>query len=129
MDRLTAQSQAFSSFSTAAYDDRCTIQRPTSAKGSTGGNVPGAPQVLATNVPCRLSASSASEREFAGAPQGATAYTVRLPQFKGSMPLEIDSRCELVVAARGSIASQTLKVTAPLLDMDGKIDVVAVKHT
>lgn len=130
MDRLTAQGQAFEVMSRAMYTDRCTIQRPTTTKGPTGGNVPGAAEVLATDVPCRRWSSSANEREFAGAPHGSNAYTVRMPEWHNSQMLEVDSRCELVIAAReGGAAAQTLKVIAPLPSGSGKVDIVAVKQT
>src|SRR5690242_15768209 len=113
MGRLTAQGKAFQSFAAAAYDDRCTIRKVSKIKGVDMGNTNGE-TILASDVPCRLSPSSAQEREIAGATEGSTAYTVRIPFWQNGSPITIDSTCYFDIAAREGVAAQTLHVVAPL---------------
>lgn len=125
MDRLTAQGKALEVITAAAYDDRCTIRRVSKVKGADMGNT-NRETILATDVPCRLSPSSAQEREIAGAQEGSTAYTVRFPYWQNGAPITLDSTCYLDIAAReGGVASQTLHVVAPLPGSGTKIDAVA----
>lgn len=123
MSRLTAQGQAFSVSQGAMYDDRCTIRRVSKVKGSDMGST-NLETVLAANVPCRLSPSSAQERQIAGAEEGSTAYTVRLAEWQNGAHVRIDSTCYLDIAARdGGVEAQTLHVVAPL--RGSQLDAVA----
>jgi hypothetical protein len=127
MDRLTAQGQAFAIIAAAMYTDRCTIRRRRSTK--VGLDTTFASEVLASNVPCRIRPSSAYEKETAGATQGSTAYTVRMPAWDGQTPLILDSKCLLDIAARGEVEAQTLTVIAPLPSSGTKLDAVAVSQS
>lgn len=129
MDRLTTTGLAFSVMAKAMYVDRMTIRRQTSTKGPTGGNILGLPVILAANVPCRIKPASAAEREIAGATEAITAFTIRAPAFsEDSELIEIDERCELVIAARdGGVPEQILKCVAPLPNNGVTFEVVATK--
>jgi len=129
VDRLTAQGQAFSVMATAMYTDRCTIRRVSKVKGADMGNT-NSETILASDVPCRLQPSSAQEREVAGATEGSTAYTVRLPYWQNDVPVALDSTCYLDIAAReGGVEAQTLHVVAPLPGSGTKLDAVAERTT
>ena len=128
MDRLTATGQAFATSAAAMYVDRCTIRRRVSTKAPDGGNLV-TQQIIASDVPCRLSASSADERLTAGAPEGRTAYTVRMPAWQGEIPIRLDSECFLDIAARGRVEAQSLAVVAPLPSSGLKLDAVAVRQS
>lgn len=128
MDRLTAQAQVFAVASRAMYTDRMTIRRPASTKGATAGNVPSTAEVLATDIPCRIRPASADERELAGATQGTNAFVVKAPALDGSSLIQIDSKCELVIAARGHVPAQTLKAVSPLPNQGMSFEVVATKQ-
>ena len=128
MDRITAQGQAFGVIAAAQYVDRMTIQRRKSTKGPTGGNIPADPEVLAENVPCRITPTSASEKELVGQTTETELYTVKAPAFQGSELIEIDAQCEIVIAAReGGVAAQTLICVAPLPNNGLTFEVVATK--
>lgn len=109
------------------YVDRCTIKRRVSTK--VGLDTTYAPETLATSVPCRIKPSSASERETAGATQGVTTYTVRMPQWHGDAVIVIDSKCYLEIAARGEVDAQTLNIIAPLPSPSGTLDAVAIRQS
>lgn len=127
MDRETAQSQGFASFTKAAYRDRCTIKRKVSAKS--GLDTTYTQEIVATDVPVRLRPSTAQERQVAGATQGSTAFTARIPAWQGQDIIEIDSKCFLEIAARGKVEAQTLQVVAPLPSSGAGIDAVAIRQT
>lgn len=124
MDRLTAQGKTFGIAAAAMYVDRCTIMRPSSTIGPHGGRIPGAPTVLAADVPCRTSPASASERQLAGATQGETALKIRMPAWQDDQLVEVDATCEIIIAARGGIPAQTLKVVAPLPNQGLTLEVI-----
>lgn len=124
MDRLTAQGKAFATSSAAMYTDRMTIRRRTSKSGPHGGQIPGAIEVLASNVPCRVRPASASEKQLAGETRGETALLVKAPAWQGSELIEIDATCEIEIAARGPVRAQTLKVVAPLPNQGLTFEVV-----
>lgn len=111
----------------AMYDDRCTIRRLTSTTGTHGGQIPGSPTVLATDVPCRTRPASATERQVAGATQGETALVIKMPAWHNDAPLTVEARCEIEIAARDAIAAQVLKIIAPLPNQGISIEVVATK--
>lgn len=127
MDRLTAQSKGFESFTKAAYGDKCTIKRKVSSKQ--GLDTIYSHQVIAVNVPCRKWPSTADERQVAGATQGSTAYTVRLSLWQGDSVIDLDSTCFLEIAARGKVEAQTLQVVAPLPSSGAGIDAVAIRQS
>lgn len=128
MDRLTAQGQAFSVAAATMYTDRCTIRRVSKVKGSDMGNT-NSETILATGLPCRLSSSSATERQIAGATEGSTAYTVRIPYWQNGAPVRLDSTCYLDIAAReGGVPAQTLHVIAPLPGSGTMLDAVAERQ-
>lgn len=106
-------SKEISAAAPAFLPDLMTIRRPTSTKGPTGGNLPGAPQVLASNVPCKLRAPSGREIEIAGATQGGLVVVVKTPSWHSSGFLIVDSKCELLIA-EGTQPAQTLKVIVQL---------------
>lgn len=126
MDRLTAQELAFSTIAKATYSDRCTITRKVSAKS--GLDTTYTHQVVATDVPIRLRPSSAQEREVAGAVQGTTAYTARIPLYQNGNVIELDSKCFIEIAARGKVEAKTLQVIAPLPSSGAGIDAVAIRQ-
>lgn len=127
MDLLTKKGQMFGNIAEKMYTDRMTIRRQTTTKGPAGGNIPGAPLILASNVPCRIKPASANERELAGATQGANAYLIKSPAWQGSELIQIDATCEIVIAARDIIPEQILKVIAPLSNQGLTIEVVGTK--
>lgn len=113
----------------AMYVDRLTIRRVSKVKGADMGNT-NTETVLASDVPCRLKASSAQERQIAGATEGSTAYTVRMPYWQNETPIQLDSTCYLDIAARdGGVAAQTLHVIAPLPGSGTLIDVVVERQS
>lgn len=126
MDRLTAQSQAFSTIAKAVYSDRCTIKRKVSAKS--GLDTTYTHEIVATDVPVRLRPSTAQERQVAGATQGSTAFTARIPSWQGGNVIEIDSKCFLEIAARGKVEAQILQVVAPLPSSGAGIDAVVIRQ-
>jgi len=130
MDRSTQAGQMFATMAETMYDGRCVIRRRVSRKAPDGGNLV-TESIVASNVPCRLSASSADEKLTAGAPEGRTAYTVRLPSFHNEIPIKLDSECFLDIAAHeGGVEAQSLAVVAPLPGGSGsKIDAVAVRQS
>lgn len=128
MDRLTTQGQAFEVMAGAMYTDRCTIRRVSKVKGADMGST-NSEMILASNVPCRLSPASAQERQIAGATEGSTAYTVRIPYWQEGTPITLDSTCYFDIAARELVAAQTLHVIAPLPGSGTKIDAVAEKQS
>jgi hypothetical protein len=128
MGRLAAQGQAFQAFASAAYEDRCTIRRVSKVKGSDMGST-NAETILASNVPCRLSPASADERVIAGATEGSTAYTVRIPFWQGEHPITVGSTCYLDIAAREGVGAQSLAVKAPLPSSGTKVDMVAIRQS
>lgn len=128
MDRLTKQGLMYGRISAKQYSDRMTIRRRVSKTGPHGGQIPNGFDVLASNVPCRVTPASASEREFAGETQGQTALTVNAPAWQGSELIEIDATCEIEIARRGKIPAQTLKVVAPLPNQGLTFAVVGTKR-
>lgn len=128
MDLLTEKGKMFGNIAIEMYTDRMTIRRQTSTKGPAGGNLPSTPVILASNVPCRIRPASATEREVAGATQGANAFLVKAPAWQGSDLIQIDATCELVIAARDSIPEQVLKVVAPLSNQGLTLEVVGTKQ-
>lgn len=128
MDRLTAQGKAFAVQAAAMYTDRCNIVRRVSQKSGLDNTY--APQTVASDVPVRIRPSSAQEKETAGATQGSTAYTVRMPAWDGDTLIALDSTCVLEIAARdGGVEAQTLNVVAPLPSSGTKLDAVAVRQS
>lgn len=127
MDRLTRQGQAHAGTAPRKYTDRCTIVRRISTKS--GLDTTFARSVLASDVPCKIRPSSASEKETAGATQGSTAFTVLMPAWSGDSPLELDSKCLLEIAARGRVEAQTLTVVAPLPSSGTKLEAVTVRQS
>lgn len=128
MDRLTAQGQALATIVAAMYTDRCVIRRVSKVKGADMGNR-NSETILASAVPVRLTPASATERQIAGATEGATAYKVRLAPWQGDVPVELDSTCYLDIAARGRVEAQTLHVIAPLPSSGLKLEAVAERQT
>lgn len=90
--------------------------------------MPGAPTVLASDVPCRVKPASASEKQLAGATQGDLALLVRMPAWQGAELIEIDARCEIIIAARGGMPAQTLKAIAPLPNQGLTLEVVGTRQ-
>jgi hypothetical protein len=123
-DRLTRQGKAHSASALRKFTDRCTIRKVSKVKGPDMGNV-NRETILASDVPCKLSPSSADERQIAGATEGRAAYTVRIPFWQGDTPIDVDSTCYFDIAARGEVEAQTLHVIAPLPGSGTKIDAVA----
>jgi len=85
--------------------------------------------ILASNVPCRISPSSANERMVAGAVEGVASFTVRLPFWQGDHPITVGSTCLLDIHAREETPAQTLAVIAPLPGSSTKIDMVAIRQS
>lgn len=127
-DRTTQQGQAFETIAGAMYDDRCTIRRRVTTKSSSGGNLVN-DQIVAADVPVRINPSSAQEKEIAGATQGSTAFTVRMPAWQNETPIDLSSPCFLDIAARDGVEAHTLSVVAPLPSSGAKLDAVAVEQT
>lgn len=123
-DRLTEQGRVFGNVSRAMYGDRMTIRRRAPKSGPHGGQLPGAPVVLASNVPCRVRPATASEKQLAGQTTGETALRVKAPAWQGSELIEIDATCEIEIAARGPVPAQILKVVAPLPNQGLTFEVV-----
>lgn len=123
MDRITAHGRLHASIMAAQYDDRCTIRRIGKTTGADMGSR-STETIIATDVPCKLSASSGDERVIAGATEGRTALTVRMPAWEGVRPLDLDSNCYLDIAARGEVEAQTLHVIAPLPSSGLKLEAV-----
>ena len=129
MDRTTFTGQAFDTMASAMYDDRATIRRRVRTKATDGGNLV-ADEVLASDVPIRIKPSTAQEKEIAGATEGSTAFTVRMPAWQADVPLTLDSKCFLDIAARdGGVEAQTLTVVAPLPSTGSMLDAVATRQT
>lgn len=128
MDRSTFTGQTFETMAAAMYEDRATIKRRVSTKGPDGGNLI-SDQILASDVPIRIRPSSAQEKEIAGATQGSTAYTIRIPAWQGPVPIRLDSDCFLDIAARGEVEARSLSIVAPLPGTGSKLDAVAVGKT
>lgn len=130
MDRSTQTGKMFADMAAAMYDDRCVIRRRNSTKSPDGGNLV-TESIVASDVPCRLSASSADEKLTAGAPEGRTAYTVRMPMYHNEILIKLDSECFLDIAAHeGGVEAQSLAVVAPLPGGSGaKIDAVAIRQS
>lgn len=125
MDLLTAKGKMFANAAKDKYTDRCTIRKLSKVKGADMGNT-NRETIIATDVPCRLSPSSAQERQIAGATEGAAVYTVRLPYWQDDTPIQVDSTCYFDIAAReGGVGAQTLHCIAPLPDSGTRIDAVA----
>ena len=113
----------------AMYEDRATIRRRVRTKATDGGNLV-ADEILASDIPIRIKPSSAQEKEIAGATEASTAYTVRMPAWQETVPLVLDSKCFLDIAARdGGVEAQTLSVVAPLPSTGSMLDAVAVRQT
>ena len=123
-DRLTNQGRIFRNIAAAQYRDRMTIRRRASKSGPHGGQLPGEPEVLATNVPCRVRPATASETQRAGQTEGETALLVKAPAWQGSGLIAIDATCEIEIAARGPVPAQVLKVVAPLPNQSLTFEVV-----
>lgn len=127
MDRLTTQGKALSVIRAATYTDRCTIKRKVSQKS--GLDTTYTQQIVAVDVPVQIKPASAAERQIAGATQGSTAYSVRLPAWQGDSVIDLDSKCFLEIAARGEVEAQTLQVIAPLSSSGVKLEAVAVRQS
>lgn len=128
MDRLTKQGLMYGTISAKSYTDRMTIRRRKSKSGPHGGQLPGGFDVLASNVPCRVTPASASEREFLGETQGQTALTIKAPAWQGSELIEIDATCEIEIAARGKVPARTVKAVAPLPNQSLTFEVVGTSR-
>lgn len=97
----------------AMYPDTVTFRRPTTTKGSAGGNVmsatgnPTDPQ----NVPVRYYPASGSEITQAGKPISGTSYMLKVPNSYEDALIDVDSTCLAIIAARpGGEEARTLRV-------------------
>lgn len=123
-DRFTRQGQTRARSATRRYVDRCTIRRAGTTKGPHGGQIPAAPEILASGVPCRTSPASANEKQLAGATTSETAVKVSIPAWQSETPIDIDATCEVEIHARGALSAQLLKVVAPLPNRGLGLEVV-----
>lgn len=115
MGHMTAMAEAYGIASDAMYEDRVTFNKSAITKGTSAGNVVGAPAAIATAIPCRYRPASASEIQRAGKTIAGSAYMICVPaSYEGAL-VQVDSECQAVVAARnGGEVSRTFNVVAPL---------------
>lgn len=96
------------------FPDTVTFKRSTVTKGSAGGNLaPASANTTPASVPCRYRPAGAGERELAGKAISGTAYMIFVPAQYSSALIDVDSKCQAVIAARsGSPAepARTLNV-------------------
>lgn len=100
-DMFNAMSEAFGDIAVATYPDVATFTKSSNTKSNVGGNIPGAPvDRLPKNIPCRYKPASGYQKTLAEKPMSGTVYMFRFPsQFSGDF-VNVDSRCDLELAAR-----------------------------
>lgn len=101
MTMFNSMASAFSVMTAAMYSDVVTFKRSTVTKGTAGGNLAGAPaNTTPASVPCRYRPASGSERELSGKTLSGTAYMIFVPAQYSSALIDVDSKCQAVIAAR-----------------------------
>lgn len=112
MSMFNTMAVAFGTMTAAMYTDTVTFKRSGVTKGSAGGNIIGSPtNNTPANVPCRYQPASASERELAGKAISGTAYMIYVPAQFSSALIDVDSKCQAVIAARsGGEPARTMNV-------------------
>lgn len=123
IDRLAEQARVRSA---RVYPDLCRIVQRVSNK--VGLDTRFSTSILAQNIPCLITVSSATEREIAGATVGMTSYTVHMPVRDEDGTIELTSTCYIEVSARGAVAARTFQVIAPL-PSDTTLEAVAVRQS
>src|SRR5687768_13162181 len=90
------------------FADTVTFKRLTQTKGTAGGNIsPATVSATPSSVPCRYRPASGSERELAGKTISGAAYMIFVPAQYSSALIDVDSKCQAVIAARSGSPAET----------------------
>lgn len=109
--RLAIFSAKLDSRSAFKYPDRCTFKRIAETKGSAGGNVRTA-TATSSSVPCFLAPVPVRNAEHivSMAAQSEAIYDITIPGTYSSALVDVDAKCQAIVAARGGEPQRTYNV-------------------
>lgn len=92
-------------------EDRVTFQRPTVSTDTAGGHTQSPASTVPAGVPCVIDTATPNQRALLGDKViKGTLYALLIPAQYGSVIVDLDSRCDAVVAARGVNGERTFHV-------------------
>lgn len=122
---MTALSQAYGVIAEAMYEDRVTFKRPSATTDTVGGSTRVFAETDPDDIPCRYRPASGSEIQRANQVLSKTAYSIFVPATYENELVDVDARCQAVIAARedGEV-TRTFNVVAPLRNLGIEIEVL-----
>jgi hypothetical protein len=113
----------------AEYPNRVTFNRPTNTVSAAGGVTASRAATSPSGVPCRYSPASGAEKSVSDKIVSGTAYMVHVPSFFSSSLVDVDARCDAVIAALpGGEPSLTLHVDWIGRHEDAEIKILASRE-